>query len=285
MTSSGGFKALAAAAAALGRLDRRTTRVLAAARASADGFFGQALSPKERAALGKALYNDSPEFSDPGKLFDWEARWFEGTLPKPGGRILVGGCGAGRELLALEAMGYRVDGFDPAPRYVQQCQERSLPDALVLVGDYESLTQTVLEDRPVGRLGELCQRRYEAVLLGWGSFTHVLEPNAQLRALQALARLCPDGPLLLSFWGEGLQGAPRRRQGRAFGLGQRLGGALGRWRGVTSPASDAETYITTLGFGYTFGAGQLEGLALALGRRLEWTPDPQVYGHAALWPR
>ena len=55
-------------------------------------------------------------------LVDWETDVI-GRHFYPGSRVIVASAGGGRELLALDALGYHVTGFDPSPDLVAHGQQ------------------------------------------------------------------------------------------------------------------------------------------------------------------
>jgi hypothetical protein len=113
--------------------------------------------------------------------------------------------------------------------------------------------------------------RYDAVILGSGSMTHVLDPHEQERVLRSMCRLCPHGPILASFFCEPEE-APVRT-GRATRLGRSIGRALARLRSMPPSHSDRLSYRAHSGFAYTFTPRELEQLASAIGRPLAWEND------------
>ena len=86
---------------------------------SADVALGDLLyamtSVEEKDAIIRACYTSTHHVRGGGRttLFDWEETWFAQDLPPAPARILVGGCGWGREVRALKDRGYSVVGFDP----------------------------------------------------------------------------------------------------------------------------------------------------------------------------
>lgn len=47
---------------------------------------------------------------------------------------------------------------------------------------------------------ELAKDQVDAVLVGWGSYTHLLRTARRVRFLESLRAICPGGPVLLSFF-------------------------------------------------------------------------------------
>lgn len=261
----------ARAAAALRRWLDRTDRF-------AGALLSAALTADEKSALGVRLYDVSPVGRGTA-LLAWEQTWFARRLPPPPARILVGACGAGRELLALAAAGYTLDAFEPARSLARVAQARIGDRALVLSFRYEELSAAVL-DGAHSDAAALAGRRYDAVLLGWDSLSHVLDGAERLRLARALDRLCPRGPWLASFWCElpSSSGAPAA--GRMERYATAWGERLARLRKLPITPSPRESFLLHGGFTHRFTRDELEALAAAVGRALEWDDDDTDYGHA-----
>lgn len=81
------------------------------------------LGPPDRLAQGVvAKYANPADFGHQvklaeGGLEEWEAQVFERVIPSAS-RVLVVGCGAGREAVPLAKRGHRVVGVDPVPTLV-----------------------------------------------------------------------------------------------------------------------------------------------------------------------
>jgi len=136
----------------------------------------------------RALYLD--EAYNTSGLYDWERVAIERHFRR-GSRLLLGGCGGGRELLALASDGFVVDAFEPNHAYVAQAQ-RNL--------DEKQLRGRVLRSAPDAMPDEFAGP-YDGVVLGWGMYTHVVGRDRRIALLRALhERLVEGAPLLLSFW-------------------------------------------------------------------------------------
>jgi SAM-dependent methyltransferase len=118
-------------------------------------------------------------------LFPWEEQVVRERFPPPPGRVLVGGAGGGREALALAELGYEVVAFDPSETLVRALAGRS--GITAFPGGYEQLGAMFGPDES-----------FDAVVLGWGSFSHLRSERDRLETLRAAARLT-DGPILVSF--------------------------------------------------------------------------------------
>jgi SAM-dependent methyltransferase len=204
-------------------------------------------------------------------MFDWEQRWFAEDLPAPPARILVGGAGTGREALYLSANGYEVVAFEPAASFVEKGQEHVKAGRLLAFrrGGYEDLVPDGGAPRRfTAQLGS--HGPYDAVLLGWGSFTHLASRQARVDALLAFRRLCPHGPLLLSCWMRGPDELTPPR--RSWLLGAGLGG---RWADRDSDERNWKADVVTGRFGYAhyFPLDEIEVLAEATGYAIARRPS------------
>lgn len=276
-TGSKAYRALRSVATAWTRVDASMQRVAGAGRHALGGFLAEALDREEQSAIGSALY-EARRVTERG-LETWEQRWFAEHLPRAPADILVGGAGRGREAVELLRRGYRVSAFDPWPEGLDECRARMGPESLVVCARYEDLAAASIDDRPDSPAGELVSRTYDAVLLGWGSLGHVLDPEERRRLVITLDRLAPRGPILASFLSREDSGPePEGRMARA---GRSAGRALARWRG-TRPAPDA-VFGSHFGFVQLLARAELEQLAASVGRELEWRSG--VYAHVTWWPR
>ncbi|MGB5193868.1 MAG: hypothetical protein WBN70_12870 [Polyangiales bacterium] len=158
-----------------------------------------ALRNAEKEALSIDLYDASFRAqNDHDGLYAWETHWFARRLPSPPGSILIGAAGSGREAVALRDLGYHVHAFEPSTSAFQCCQ-RALGSDLVDQASYQDLVASVLHgtNTPLQLKPEA---RFDAVLLGWGSFGHVLRSADRLELLRACDHVAPNGPILLSIF-------------------------------------------------------------------------------------
>lgn len=163
------------------------------------GLLDRALRDSEKEALSIDLYDASfdPK-NDHDGLYGWEERWFERRLPSPPASILVGAAGAGREAAALQSRGYDVHAFEPSRRAFELCKA-ALGETRTRQASYQDLIECALH----GKLTSVelsSDTRFDAVLLGWGSFGHVLQRDERLELLRACDRIAPGGPILLSIF-------------------------------------------------------------------------------------
>lgn len=233
----------------------------------------RALHENELDALGAALWSAGKR-SRSLDVASWEEKWWRERLPAAPARILVGGCGAGRELLWLIARGYQVHAFDPAPKLVDIAHERlratpngrrATVERLDYVGWLHSLEENFDEKRDAP---------FDAVLLGWGSFSHVLSASSRLAVFRACRRVCPRGPILVSWLRAATDAPPPSSLTRLA----RTGAFVGALRGVQRPNND--DVMMRVGATHHFPAGEVEALARAAGLRITLEEGP--YPHATL---
>ncbi len=219
--------------------------------------------------MGIGLYDASYDPTvEESALYDWEERWFSRVLPEPPGTLLVAACGGGREIGALLARGYEVTGFEPAERPRDHALALYGGDAEILDADFAALTAAVDGDTR-SPLAEVAERRFDAVILGWGSFTHVASPD-QRAAIVKAANALTGGPILASFYfGEGLRTA-HSKTGRAADWGRRIGRVIGRARGAEGIAGDWD-FFGWGGFAHRLTVDDVESAARAAGREAIWT--------------
>lgn len=92
-------------------------------------------------------------------------------------------------MLALLVRGYAVHGFDPVDGYVRAAREA-----------VAAWPGTKLETLSIQQWARGATGSYDAVFTGWGVWAHVILQRDRLEALRAFRRVCPSGPLLLSFF-------------------------------------------------------------------------------------
>jgi SAM-dependent methyltransferase len=243
-------------------------RVTQSAQRVFGGICSEALTLEEKSRLTIRIYDSYPVYFSVGNdLYAWEEPWFARRLPAPPARVLVGACGTGREAVALAARGYRVDALEPAPEFVDESRRRLGTRGHVYKLSYEELSAVLLDGKdslePTPR-----NTRYDAVILGSGSMTHVLDPHEQERLLRSMCRLCPQGPILASFFCEPEETPVRA--GRATRFGRSMGRALAHLRFMPPAHSDRLSYRAHSGFAYTFTPREIERLAREIGRPLAW---------------
>jgi SAM-dependent methyltransferase len=181
-------------------------------------------------------------------LFEWEERLFDAWL-RPGDRILLVGCGTGRDLLPLLRRGHEVTGLDPAERALRVAAAR-----LARHGLGAPLHCGAAESTDV-------RGPFDAVVLSWYCYGYIVGADARHAALaRQRAALAPGGRILLSYLADdGV--APGTLRLRAMRLGARLGGGWRPEPGDVVWADDAGH----VHYEHVFGAEEIEAEARAAG--------------------
>lgn len=169
--------------------------------------------------LGRALYSRGEKYAhgsmhNESGLFAFERDALELAFPRPPASILVGACGGGREIFGLLERGYRIAAaYDPVAPFIDAL--RADPRLFeirdrICVGAH----QTVESLPPLQQLGK-AGNPLDAVVVGWGSYTHLRGAARRVEFLRTLRALCPGGPVLLSFFAETAAEAERPARLRA----------------------------------------------------------------------
>ncbi|MEE9415068.1 MAG: class I SAM-dependent methyltransferase [Acidimicrobiales bacterium] len=196
--------------------DRAFTKLNNVALAIHRGFW---LGMLDRASLleaGDIAYGTWDRFLDEdynrSGLADWERRAVTEHFPGSG-RVLVPFAGGGREVIALANLGYDVVGFDSSRDLIE-----------VATGLVPQHAKSVsIEHAEVDVIPPL-EGEFDAVLLGWGGYTHIQGRSARVDFLLSVkAVLKPDAPLLISF-------LLRDSGDRRFALTSRVATSLRRLR-------------------------------------------------------
>jgi len=245
------------------------------------------LDARELERLTCYLYDVKGTYKETG-IFPWEEAWFRKDLPPAPARILVGGAGTGREVRYLHTLGYDVVAFEPAPSLVLRAKVLD-PQAFLafLQGSYEDLVDPV-RPRHADLNHQLQQfAPFDAVLLGWGSFSHVVDPGVREGIFRRIRELSPTGPALASFFLLPTELEP------ANGRMERWGRQTGRWlRKVGNRqenlVNSGDLILFHAGFGHWFTPIEIESLAEQTGNDLipaEGWPHPHEYPHCTFVPR
>ncbi len=130
----------------------------------------------------------------------WE-REFYLPLLKPDDRIMLVGCGSGRDLLALWERGYRTDGLDSGAQLTAVARDmvarRGWP-ATILTGAIETATLTA---------------RYDVVIFSWFCYSYIPHARSRVEVLSKVkAHLDSGGRVLISY----ILPMPGRRQALMF---------------------------------------------------------------------
>jgi hypothetical protein len=176
-------------------------RVLGLVMASYRGLWLGIFSRKELQAIDEEFHTRSkrePIYNYYSKhfnrlgLWDWEKEalddYFAGCR-----RLLVIGAGGGREVLALERLGYQVDGFEPHPDLVV------VANKLLQEEGHESTVNLMSRDE--------CPNTgttYDGIIIGWQAYSFISGRKHRIALLQQLrAQAQAQSPILLSFFYRG----------------------------------------------------------------------------------
>ena len=120
-------------------------------------------------------------------LMTWERDFYLRFL-EPGDRVLVAGCGTGRDLLALLELGYRAEGVDVSPRCTAAAREWlhkrgwSVP---VHTGAIETFA---------------VPGHFDAFILSWFCYSYIPGSAARIQLLRKLRdHLNPGGRILATY--------------------------------------------------------------------------------------
>lgn len=120
-------------------------------------------------------------------LHTFERSVVDRFFPAAPAKILVLGCGGGREIVALQARGYECVGSEPAQVLLDAAVSCSAADTILRLGRIEDARQ------------HGCDGPFAAIVVGWGAWGYVLRRDERLAAMREFAALCPTGPILLSW--------------------------------------------------------------------------------------
>ena len=115
-------------------------------------------------------------------------RRFYGTFLRDKDRVFLAGCGSGRDLIALQSMGYDVTGLEPVPELVElargHLKRRGLSAAV-----HAGVIQTAHLDGP-----------YDAVIFSSGCYSYVQGSAVRVATLRRVAQhLARDGRVIVSY--------------------------------------------------------------------------------------
>ena len=185
-------------------------------------------------------------------LFSWE-RSFYPRLLRPASRVLLVGCGSGREMLVLLEEGHDVIGIDPAARAIAIAGHK-----LIERGARPTLVKT-------GRLTELqLGDRFDAVIFTWFTYSYILGSAARVRDLERAAELLRAGGRVLISVPDLAGPGPSRLNS----LMQQVGRLSGNdWVAEAGDVFDS-TGATGTWFQHHFAAGELDSEAHKAGLRI-----------------
>jgi SAM-dependent methyltransferase len=120
-------------------------------------------------------------------LQDWERRLFESQLTG-GGRVLLVGCGTGRDLIGLIELGHEVTALDLVPELVELARHELSRRGLHASVFAESAERVQLVDR------------FDAILFSNGSYASLQPARARIATLIRMKeRLAPGGCVFIIY--------------------------------------------------------------------------------------
>lgn len=194
-------------------------------------------------------------------LMPWEREFYLGFL-KPDDRILLIGCGTGRDLLALRELGYRAEGLDVGPwctaraRGVLQARHLDTP---IYTGAIETT------DVP---------GTFDAFIFSWFSYSYIPQSATRIDVLRKLRNhLTAGGRILVTY--EPVRTTPRRLPIRLAQLVGRL--SRSDWRpeyGDVVRLGDPSRYFEH--YEHRFTPDELEEEARAAGLTVAFHQDGEM---------
>jgi len=158
-----------------------------------EAFWLTVLSRKALKAIDDFHYSRSGKYKDKdfnkSMLNDWEEKMVL-TYFSECKTIMVLASGGGREVYALEKMGFNVEGYE--------CN-KTLVEVSVKIMQDEGIKAHIAWVPP-----NHCpdnKKKYDGIILGWGAYIHVKGRETRINLLKEISsHLSDDGPFMLSFW-------------------------------------------------------------------------------------
>jgi hypothetical protein len=241
------------------------------------------LTPAELDGLISLAYSGESTFVPDGTIFNgglfaWEQAAIASRFFPQSGHVLVGGAGGGRETIELCRRGYQVTAFDPVPIFVDAAGPVVTAEGgTVLRASYRDLIDAV-DGRatPFGSL--LSHARFDAVVLGWCSLSHVLEESERILLLRTIRRMAPAAPVLASYY-EAQMESPNSRSASL----RRSVHRLLRFFGGRKNPSNRLILLPSGSPAYVFAPGEVVDLARRAGYGIPYTGRDSSF-HSILLP-
>jgi SAM-dependent methyltransferase len=143
--------------------------------------------PEDLEAANEAHWRSLSSDDEDGGLETWERRLYDRVL-RPSDRVLLAGCGTGRDLVALVERGWDVTGLDHSSEIVGLARE--------------ALARRGLTARVIDSFIEAAEldARYDVVVLSGGTYSYVQGSARRVAMLGRLANhLSPGGRFVLTY--------------------------------------------------------------------------------------
>jgi hypothetical protein len=265
-------------------LDHAATRVARVGEVLRDEWLFAWVPTRARSQVTAALYTTQSTYLPGGPrfdagLFDWERRVLA-TPPFPShGRVLLGGAGGGRELVGLSALKYRVVAFEPSSTLAAGAKQLAagIDGTEVYQASYADLIRAIrCGEGPLAKA--LLNEHFDAIVLGWGSFSHLTDPDERVALLHAVRDLAPDAPVMLSWL------PPPTMPGVDATKVQQVLRRLFAVLGASGTISPGDGFISGAGFYTGMVASQVKALADDAGYCMV-LDERWPYPHALLEPK
>jgi SAM-dependent methyltransferase len=198
-------------------------------------------------------------------LFHWEADFYQRFL-RPGERVLVVGCGSGRDLLPLLEQGYRAEGLEPVAACADLARARVAGRGLAAPVHTADVATATLPGR------------FDVVIFSWLCYGYI---PTRARRVATLARvreyLAPGGRVLISYLPA--QPPPRRLPWRLARLASWLSRA--DWRPEYGDVFIARHDTGCIHYEHQFQPAEIEAEARAAGYEIA-SHNQRADGHLAL---
>jgi SAM-dependent methyltransferase len=182
-------------------------------------------------------------------LFGWEERFY-GPFLAAGARVLVVGCGVGRDLVALLERGYRAEGLEPVAVCAAMARERVAGRGLAS----EIQTGDVVTAELAGA--------YDVVIFSWFCYSYIPLRARRIAVLRKVTtHLAGGGRILISYLLA--SPPPRRLPWRLARLASQLSGA--DWRPEHGDMFLARPDTRTIHYEHHFQPAEIEAEARAAG--------------------
>jgi SAM-dependent methyltransferase len=182
-------------------------------------------------------------------LFHWEEAFY-GRFVKAGERVLLVGCGSGRDLLPLLERGCRAEGLEPVAECAALARERLAQRGLTAPVRTADITSAALEGW------------FDAVIFSWLCYSYIPVRERRIAVLQRVtAHLADGGRILVSY--VLAQPPPRRLPWRLACLASRATRA--DWRPEYGDVFVARPDTRAIHFEHQFQPAEIEAEARAAG--------------------
>lgn len=243
------------------KVDRAVGTILNAYLVTRDEIVLGLVPREDRGDIGAALYARNADYGPGGRhhrhgLFEWEQRLLAHPSWPRRGRVLIAGAGGGREARVLVDRGYEVTAFDPCDAYAAALEEMLGPDR----GHRASHADLVEAASRRGPLASLARERFDGVIYGWASISHLPSAAERDALVRATAALWPSAPIIASC------AVPAHLPTSSHSLRLRRLVRRGvRFVGAQASASDGEYFHPSAGFVMQVTDDELTRLARAHG--------------------